>query len=93
MTDEELEALVKETSEQIDRLSAPEKPLTKEEKKRKTLLQMQKMALGRIKEAKEKGSLQQEIRASMDYSLLTKYGDKHPFLMGFIKSQMWWYGW
>ena len=35
MTDEELEQLIQETSEQIEKLSDTEKPLDKEEKKQK----------------------------------------------------------
>ena len=94
MTDEELEALIQETTEQIDKLSDdPEKPLTKQEKNRKLVLQLQREALKKMKTAKEKGNLQQEVRAGMDYALLTKYGEKHPFWMSFLKSQSgWWWG-
>jgi hypothetical protein len=93
MTNEEVESLIKEVSEKIDRLADdPEKPLTKQEKKRKLVLQLQKETLQRIMAAKEKGSLRQEARASMDYTLLTQYGEKHPLLMHFIRSQMGW-GW
>jgi DNA-binding transcriptional MerR regulator len=93
MTDEELEALIKEISEQIDQLpDDPEKPLTKEEKNRKLVLQLKKETLEKIKTAKKKGNLSQEVRASVDYSLLTQYGEKHPFLMSFMKSQLRWWG-
>jgi hypothetical protein len=93
MYDEELEQLIQEASEQIEKLpDDPDKPLTKEEKNRKLILGLQVETLNRIKEAKEKGNLQQEVKAGMDYTLLTKYGEKHPFLMHFLKSQMHWYG-
>ncbi len=92
MTDEELEALIKEVSEQIDKLSDPEKPLSKEERKQKLLLQVEGEALEKIRTAREKGSIQQEIRASIDYALLKQYGKKSLFLMNFFKSQMTWFG-
>ena len=89
MTNEEIETLIKETSEQIDQLpDDPEKPLTKGEKNHKLVLQLQVETLKKIQTAKEKGSLHQESRACMDYALLVEYGEKHPFLMNFIKSQM-----
>lgn len=94
MTDEELEALMQEVSEQIDKLSDnPNKPLTKEDRKRKLMLQLKSEALKKIKTAKEKGSLNQEVKACLDYALLVEYGEKHPFLMNFFKSQMTWFGW
>ena len=90
MTDEELETLVKEVSESIGKLSDPEKPLTKEEKNHKQVLILQRETLKSIREAKKKGNWQQEIKAGIDYALLTSYGEKHPFLMYYIKSQSGW---
>ena len=93
MTDAELAELIRETAGQLEKLSGEAgKPLTKEEKNRKAVLQLKSEALERIKEAKQKGSLRQEIKAGIDYALLEKYGEKHPFLMNFIKSQTGWYG-
>jgi hypothetical protein len=94
MTDEELATLMQETSEEIEQLADdPEKPLSKEEKKRKLVLQLKIQVLEKIQAAKAKGNMQQEIRAGVDYALLEKYGEKHPFLLHFLKSQMgWWYG-
>jgi hypothetical protein len=93
MTDEEIENLMQEASEQIDKLSDPEKPLTKKEKNRKAVLQLQREALKKMKLAREKGNMYQEMRATLDYTLITNYAEKHPFWAGFIKSQMgWWWG-
>ena len=93
MTHEELETSIQEVKEQIDQLSDdPEKPPTKEERTRKVVLQLQMETLNRIKTAKEKGNFQQEVKAGIDYALLAKYGEKHPFLMNFIKSQIGWFG-
>ncbi len=89
MTDEELETLIKETSEQIDQLpDDPEKPLGKKERNRKVWLQLKLQALKKIQVTKQKGNLIQESKACMEYALLMEYGEKHPFLLNFIKSQM-----
>ena len=48
--------------------------------------------MNRIKEARESGNLNQEARASMDYGLLEEYGDRHPLLYNFMKSQVRWWG-
>ena len=91
MTNEDIEELIREVSEQIGKLSDdPEKPLTKEEKNRKLVLQLRGESLERVKVAKEKGNMQQEIRAGMDYALLTQYGEKHPFLVHIVGSQLRW---
>jgi hypothetical protein len=93
MNDEELNALIQEISGKIEALpDDAENPLTKQEKRRRLVLQLQREALQKMKAAKEKGNLSQEVRASMDYALLEKYGEKHPMLMGFLKSQMWLWG-
>ena len=54
MNKEDLEALIQDVSEQIESLSDPEKKLTKKEKNRKLILELQKETLNRIKTAKEK---------------------------------------
>ena len=36
--------------------------------------------------------MNQEVKACMDYALLNEYGEKHPLLMNFMKSQMGWWG-
>ena len=93
MTGEELAKLIQELSEQIDQFSDdPEKPLAKEERTRKLVLQLRMDTLKTIQTAQEKGNGHQEMRAGVDYALLTKYGEKHPLLMNFIKSQVGWYG-
>jgi hypothetical protein len=92
MTDEELEKLIQETSEQLDKLSDADKPLAKEERRRKLVLELQGQVLQKIKDAKEKGHLQQEIRACMDYAVLKNYGGKHPLIFNYIHSMTRWYG-
>ena len=94
MTNEELEALIRETSEQIDMFSDdPEKKLTKKERNRKIVLQLRRESLKKMQSAREKGSLYQEVKAGVDYTILTNYGEKHPFWVGFLKSHMGWWGW
>lgn len=94
MTDEELVTLIQETSEQIDQLSSdPEEKLTRQERSRKIVLQAKLQTLKRIQAAKEKGNFNQEVKAGIDYAMLCEYGEKHPFLLNFLKSQMTWFGW
>jgi hypothetical protein len=93
MTDEELATLIQETSQEIEQLpDDPEKPLSKEEKKRKLVLQLKMQVLHKMQTAKEKGNFTQEIKAGVDYVLMCKYGEKHPLLMSLLRSQMGWYG-
>ena len=94
MTDEEIETLIQETSEQIEKLSGKsEESLTRQERGRKIVLQAKLQTLKKIQVAKEKGNFNQEVKAGVDYALLCKYGEKHPFLLNFLKSQMTWFGW
>lgn len=94
MTDEDLDKLIEEVAEQLEQFSdKPEEPLNKDERKRRALLMAEGELLDRIKKAREKGSFNQEVKAAMDYNLLKEYGDKHPLLMNFMKSQMSWFGW
>ena len=89
MTDEELAGLMQEISEQIEQLPEDaEKPLSKDETKRKVLLQARKEALNRIKSARENGSVHQEVKSGIDYALLTEYGDRHWLLFNYMKSRM-----
>lgn len=94
MTDEEIDALIQEMSEELDAFpDDPENPLTKKEKNRKLVLELRKQTMQKVKAAKEKGNLQQEVKACVDYTLLTQYGEKHPFWMSFLKAHLgWWWG-
>ena len=92
MTDEELEKLIQEITGQMEQLPGPEKSLNRKERRQKLLLQLELEALNKIKEAKKKGSLRQEMKAGVDYALLKEYGKKHPLLINYIKSQSGWYG-
>jgi hypothetical protein len=94
MTDEELEKLRVELSREIERLCRiPDKQLSRTERKRRVVLRARKEALEKIKKAREDGSLHGEARASLDYSLLTRYGEKNVFLYNFMKARMcWWPG-
>jgi hypothetical protein len=93
MTDEELDNLIKDMSGQLKQLTDdPERKLTKQERKDKYLLAAKIAAVEKIKAAREKGNLNQEIRASMDYNLLVEYGHKNPLLFNYIRSQTRWFG-
>ena len=81
MTDEELQQKLQNISESLDELPDSDKPLSKEERGRKHMLLLKKETLLRIKLAKEKKDLNQEIRCNMDYALLEEFGEKHPLLL------------
>lgn len=87
MTNEEIEEVIKELSESIDKLSNPEKPLTKKEEGHKSILLLQKETLEKLKVAKEKGDTRQEFSLTVTYGLLTSVGEKYPFLMMLIKAK------
>ena len=88
MTDEELQMATKEVSDGLAELPDTEEPLTKEEKRRKNVLLIRKDILERIKEAKEKGRKDQELKSTMDYSLLMEWGEKHPFWAHIMRLSM-----
>jgi hypothetical protein len=89
VTDEELYRLLQEISGQIEQLADdPERPLSRKEKKHRLVLQARRRALERIKEAKEKDNIHQELKANMDYSLLTEYGEKNIFIYNLMKSRL-----
>ena len=87
MTDEELEQEIQKLSEDIDRLSKSDS-LTKQEKRRQHILPLKKETLLKIKKAKEKKDLSQELRCSMDYALLEEYGERHPLLLHFARIKL-----
>lgn len=87
MTDEEINELIQDLVEKIEKLSDPEKPLTKKEKNHKNILLLQLETLEKLKEARAKGKSHQEFSLTITYGLLTSLGEKHPFLMTLIKSK------
>ena len=87
MTDEELDKLTQEVTGQLEQLSGdPEKPLDRAEKKHRHILEARLRALDRIKTAKEKGGVDREARACMEYALITEYAEKKPFLFALIRA-------
>jgi len=88
MTDEELQQKLQNTSESLDKLPDSDKPLSKEERRRKHMLLLKKETLLRIKLAKEKKDLNQEIKCNMDYALLEEFGEKHPLLLHLARVKL-----
>ena len=67
--------------------------MSRAERKRRVVLRARKEALDKIKKAREDGSINQEARASLDYGLLTKYGERNIFLYNFMRARIsWWPG-
>ncbi len=90
MTDEELQETIQEISESLDKLSGTEKPLTKEEKRRKRVLLLKKDLLQKAKQARDKQSLRQEYINLATYSFVASMGEKHPILMWLLLSRFRW---
>ena len=94
MTDEDIQQTTEEITEILDRLSNSEKPLTKEEQRRKRVLSVRKQLLRMMKTARERNDRTQEIKTSIEYTLVTSLGEKHPvllmFLVPIVKSKFGW---
>jgi hypothetical protein len=89
VTAEELDKLMKDISGELEKLADdPENPLSRSERKHRSVLQARHAALERIKAAKEEGNFGKETQASLDYGLLTEYGERHPLLFNFVRSQV-----
>jgi hypothetical protein len=92
VNDEQLDNLTREISAEIEQMSSDAaKPLTRQERKHKLVLRARRQALDRMKEAKGKGDINQEVKANLDYALLTDYGEKNIFLYNFMKARLYWW--
>jgi len=87
ITDEELQRTMQELSDSIDKLSDPDKPLTKEESRRQQVLLLKKATLEKIKEAKAKKNFNQELAHTITYGVLTSFGEKHPLFLYFLQTK------
>ena len=93
MSNEQLQQALEEVSEDMDKLSNSEKPLTKEEEKYRKKLVMRKYVLSKIKEAKDKSHKDDELYNSTVYGLLVPWGENHTILMNIMMRLMkakWW---
>ena len=90
MTDEELQQEIQKLSENLNELSDPDKPLSKEARKRQYMLSLRKEALEKAKQAKEKNNQKQEFENMAMYGLLTSWGEKHPFLLHLARIKLKW---
>jgi hypothetical protein len=95
MTAEELDKLINELSEELEQLPDEEaKSLTYKERRHRRVVMARKNALERARAALEAGDVSKETQASLDYGLLTEYGERHPILFNLVKSQMgFWLRW
>jgi hypothetical protein len=93
MTIEEIEKLSQGFAEAMKKLPDDSvKEVSKADRKQKYLLTVKIEMLRRIREAKEKGNANQEIRTTLDYSLFETYGHRNPFLLLFMRGKTRWYG-
>jgi hypothetical protein len=89
VTEEELDSLTQEINGQIEQFpDDSEKSLSRKERKRKLVLSARCQALERVREAKEKGDIHQEVKANLDYALLTEYGEKNILLYNLMKARL-----
>jgi hypothetical protein len=94
VTGEDAEKLISEISAELEQLGDDEeKPLSRAERKHRAVLSARKEALERLKAAIAEGDFSKETRASLDYGLLTEYGERHFLLFNFVKSQVGWRLW
>ncbi len=88
MNDEELQKELLAISEELDKLSGTETPLTKTEKRRKHILSLQKSTLLKLKKAREQGERNTEQQQIAMYGMLSACKDKHPIFLHFARMKM-----
>jgi hypothetical protein len=89
VTEEEIDRLTQDISRRIEQLSGDsERPLNRKERKEKLVLRARLQTLERIKEAKDRGDIYREARSSLDYALLTDYGEKNILLYNLMKARL-----
>ena len=92
-TYEQLQQTLQEVTTELGRFNNLERPLTPEEKKLRSRMQTRKYVLDKIKEAKDKNLVNDELYNSTIYGLLVPWGEKHPILMflmsRWIKTRWW----
>ena len=90
MTDEDIQKAIQEVSESLDNLPKADDSLSGEERRRRAVLLLKKDILGKIKDAREKNEKDKELHNTMVYGLLTSWGEKHPYLMALVQSNLRW---
>jgi len=90
MTDKELKQTIQDLTKSIDKLTNSDKPLTGIDKRRKQILSLRKEILQQIKEARAKNDSMKERDLTLDYGLLSSMGEKHPYLIGLLRSKFKW---
>ena len=93
MTEEQWKETMKEVTGELEKLSALERPLTKDEEKHRSKYRIRKYVLDKIKEAGDKDSKSDELYNNTYYSMLVPWGEKHPVLFFFwmrIIRARWW---
>ncbi len=83
MTDEELQQTMQALDETLNNMS-------KEDTRPRRMLLYKKQVLQKIQTAKAKNDMRQEMKATMDYTMLITFGEKHPYLMMLMRSKFGW---
>ncbi len=92
MTDEELEKLTQEISGELERLNIdPDSPPDNDDNKHTRVLKARKKALDMVKTAREKGNIDRETKACLEYAIITEYAERSPlwFYLARIRLASW----
>lgn len=93
MTEEQWKETMKEVTGELEKLSALERPLTKDEEKHWNRYRTRKYVLDKIKEAGDKNAKSDELYNTTYYQMLVPWGEKHPVLFFFwmrLVRARWW---
>jgi len=93
VTGEDVEKLINAISAELEQLGDEPEKMSRRERKHWAVLRARKGALERVQEAIAEGDFSKQTRASLDYGLLTEYGERNFLLFNFVKSQVGWRLW
>ena len=89
MTDMELDGLILEVEGQLrDLPDENHQKLNLAERKQRALVLSRARILKVIKAAREEGNFRKETRATMEYSILMRYGPKNIFMYSLMKARL-----
>lgn len=87
MTEEELRQALQDVDRDLTGVP-DEAKMTGPERGRRQVLSLRKQALERIEQAKREDNFRQELMDTVAYSLLTSWGEKHPFLVYILQTRL-----
>jgi len=88
MTDEEIKQQIEFITISLVGLDGVQRPFTREESRRRHILVLEMAVLRQISKARESHDRHQEFTSTVTYGLLKSVGEKHPFLMHLIRTNL-----